>query len=1228
MLGLQKIVLSNSIYKNKIVGIDVNGHTNLSGGNGAGKTSSLNLVPVFYGTDPNKLVIKVAGKVSFLEYYLPKQSSALIFEYLRDDGPRLAVLHRHASGSKHVYRFIAGGFEETFLSPSIKALVESGASMGDVLRAISSMGFDVSRQIDIIIDYRAIIQHDKKLLQRHGRGKNFERELAYQYCLGGRNSYMSNLDAMAYSVLSRKDMFDRFKTMIAETQFNELYIEERSDMLKDKSLREDIGSIRTFTQSEDAIRSCIASYYDREDLLSQRDSVAGQLKSRLLEAHETCDELAFKIRESDDQLNDKELQYRGQSMTLREQEDAYASRIHHLEREINAIQDDRERYDELNIPQMRADYGQLKSYRSELTQLEQFYTDITKQVQNLESEKQKSIAHAREVRDEVRVDIEKQRSELGKKRELVTKQFEALIEKVRKQREEALEKYNEEHLKEYQRRAEQLTVAQQKALSSSFTDDEIHAINELEAREDLLKEQCNSTDREVATERKLYLDASKKRDDIIEVRRDHESQCQRLQADIDRITKLITPRKNSFLAALREHHPDWPETIGKVIPAEILAREDLEPVLDTSGSDSHLFGWELALHKLEKPEFALEISQLEETLRGYEIKLAAVEEKLADLRTQEGQIYKYMSEREKALRILERRAQAQQEEWTAIYTEIKDKNTKAKRALRKRQEAYRKEADALKVALSRFEKDSEEEKQQLKRNFDQGVLEHKTNLAADLGDLDTELDHLVERRTEVDALCKEKEAEIQEVFELRCTAEGVEPAKIRQAEENVRQQETLIKKVSGYLQTLEEYDYFEKHRLSQLSDLQSEQTSKSTELQTLQTKLIQLKSEHQAIIKELTQTKSQADTRFKELTKLIEQGQNQIKRCPGVVNAVELETGTGSLEHLIKQIQLLLDGEYKKRNEVFDGVASVQRILNTFINSKIYRAWDYLVRQRQSRMGIAESEDDFRLSQPLDLETLLNTELPTIKDGLLEQVRAVGDNLSKYHTILDGLNKEVARVSRHLGREVNTGNPFDEITDISFELTSVIVEGDYWSALTAFNQQWKAWRESRSDILPPDALLDALYRANELLSQAKIGKNIDSLLRLTIHLNENGRHARIASQRDMENASSNGLSYLAILVIFMGMTRYLCPNESIKLHWSIDEFANLSLQNIAKVFEMLTEKGIYCYSAFPTSDPNILQHFDHKYLINVQEGVRQFKDQVVKTDNPFLAQSNQLMVEG
>lgn len=1228
MLGLQSIVLSNSIYRNKIVKIDVNGHTNLSGGNGAGKTSSLNLVPVFYGTDPNKLVIKVAGKSSFLDYYLPQQSSALIFEYLRDDGPRLALLHRHTSGTKQVYRFIAGGFEETFLTPSIKALVGSGAAIGDVLRAISSMGFEVSRQIDTIIDYRAIIQHDKKLLQRHGRGKNSERELAYQYCLGGRNSYMSNLDAMAYAVLRRKDMFDRFKTMIAETQFNELYIEERADMLKDKSLREDIGSIRSFTQSEEAIRSCIASYYERVDLLSQRDLVAGQLKSRLLEAHETCDELAIKISECEDQLKAKELSYNSQSRELREQENTCGSRVHHLEGEINAIQDERDRFEEMDIPLMRADYAQLKSYRSELTQLEQFYADITKQVQNLESEKQHSIARVREVRDDIRADVDKKLAELSKKREQVKKQSDELIDKVRKQKELALEKYNLDHLKEHQRRAEQLTIAQQKALSSSFTDEENNAISTLEARRDLLDEQRKDLDRDIEAERKLFQDACKRRDGIIDVRREHESQRQRLQADIDRITRLITPSKNSFLAALREHHPDWAETIGKVIPAEILAREDLEPVLGDSGSDSRLFGWELALHKLEKPEFAFEISQLEATLRSNEFKLTAVEEKLTDLRNQEAQAYEYMNERDKALRILERRAQAQKVDWTSVYTDLKDKNAEANRALRKRQEAYSKEADALKLALSRFEKEAEEAKAQLKHNFDRGILEHKSNLAADLGDLESERERLVSRRVEADELCKEKEAEIQDVFEQRCTAEGVEPAKIRLAEQNVKKQEALISKVSGYLQTLDEYHQFEKHRLSQLSKLQSELTSKSTELQTLKTQLLQLKNEYQAVTKELLHAKEQAESRFKELTRLIEQGQHQIKRCPGVVKAIDLGAGTGSLEHLIKQIQLLLDSEYKKRNEVFHGIASVQRILNTFINSKIYRAWDYLVGQRQSRMGVSESADDFRLSQPLDLETLLKTELPTIKDGLLEQVRAVGDNLSKYHTILDGLNKEVTRVSRHLGREVNTGNPFQEITDISFELTSVIVEGDYWSALTAFNQQWKAWRESRSDLLPPDTLMDALYRANELLSQAKIGKNIDSLLRLTIHLNENGRHAKITNANELDNASSNGLSYLAILVIFMGMTRYLCPNEAIKLHLAIDEFANISLSNIAKVFEMLTEKGIYCYSAFPTSDPNILQHFDYKYLIDVKEGVRQFKEPVMNSDNPFLTQSNQLMVEG
>ncbi|WP_373565941.1 ATP-binding protein [Microbulbifer okhotskensis] len=52
MLGLKKIVLHNSYIKGKVTCIECEGHTNNSGGNGAGKTSALILIPVFYGKEP------------------------------------------------------------------------------------------------------------------------------------------------------------------------------------------------------------------------------------------------------------------------------------------------------------------------------------------------------------------------------------------------------------------------------------------------------------------------------------------------------------------------------------------------------------------------------------------------------------------------------------------------------------------------------------------------------------------------------------------------------------------------------------------------------------------------------------------------------------------------------------------------------------------------------------------------------------------------------------------------------------------------------------------------------------------------------------------------------------------------------------------------------------------------------------------------------------------------
>lgn len=86
MAGLQAIHLHNSIFQGKRVSLNCDGHTNLTGGNGAGKTSILRLIPIFYGFEPNRLIDRAANKKNFTDFYLPNNQSMIVFEYTRARG--------------------------------------------------------------------------------------------------------------------------------------------------------------------------------------------------------------------------------------------------------------------------------------------------------------------------------------------------------------------------------------------------------------------------------------------------------------------------------------------------------------------------------------------------------------------------------------------------------------------------------------------------------------------------------------------------------------------------------------------------------------------------------------------------------------------------------------------------------------------------------------------------------------------------------------------------------------------------------------------------------------------------------------------------------------------------------------------------------------------------------------------------------------------------------------
>ena len=126
------------------------------------------------------------------------------------------------------------------------------------------------------------------------------------------------------------------------------------------------------------------------------------------------------------------------------------------------------------------------------------------------------------------------------------------------------------------------------------------------------------------------------------------------------------------------------------------------------------------------------------------------------------------------------------------------------------------------------------------------------------------------------------------------------------------------------------------------------------------------------------------------------------------------------------------------------------------------------------------------------------------------------------------------------------------------------------------------------------------------------------MVELKISLTENGRVVPIKTDQDLQDASSTGLSLLAVIVVFCGMTRYLCPDESVTIHWPLDEIGQLSNQNTKLLFELMQKRNVTLFCAQPDASPLLNQFFVNKNWLDLRAGVRTIEVLQHSHSNPLL----------
>ena len=1204
MNGLQRIICLDAHVPSKLMMIKVGQHANLSGTNGAGKTTLLKLTPFFYGSSPTDVIPRKSTRTRFVDYYLPRPTSMIIYEYQTNRGLMCAVVYRHTSGEKPAYRFLAEGFCDDYFSEireGQRCYIE-GSELG---RQWKANNLEHSKQIELTIDYRAVIQGDAELINRAGDKEL--RKLAIQFSLPGKIGKMRYIDKMATAILGRSGNMERIKSMLADIMQEDNVIPPSINLHRGiKNEIASLGILRDLDRNEDLFHAVIAkgtSYQENAQAIGRTHTELASIKQTLINRVAEQENTLNELRETTDTLK---ADWDSQAFDHDRQVTQAKAQVDTLERQLNKLNEDYRQWEDKDIHTKIADYEQLdrlnelyEAARQRLNQLEEGVEDIQRQYS--ESTALENTRHhkaAEKLQDKIR-EFEKAitriREKWAERRLEITQDLS--LEKDR---------ISESYQNELDDLRDQIAQAKQESKHSHFTEEEKTELDLAEASSDEVRDRVTTqeVDCQQASQKQDELSEQRKRADVILAKASLGVEA--ATSKRDEMLSLCRPEAGSILAELRDKQPLWHNTIGRVIRPELLRRKDLSPVLSHE-TNHELFGWQLDLDRIEKPEWAT-------TLEDQERRLQLCEDELDRALAYQQDCNKQLENANKAF-VAQRdindeatrkcsRLKAQLEAAIEAVKRVKQRNNEA--AAARKQEA--------KLVLERLMVAKDEATHRKKLAIDSAVERTQSIISEGIGQAATEESRL-DNEAEAYRINLEEEKSghksalktLKSDYDAQRSEHGLDEKVILEAEVAVKTTKDNAVLAESYAKTVAEYRkwlHLEWDNYNTLATSLSEaEATRDTAIEQASTKEAEYKRQRDALN---TQKKTLEGKLRSDRINSGECAAMLLRLSPPLTPITISEPR--SFEMVIAEGKMLIEERIELKRDIRQGVGKAESlILKGGDDSQIATAWQALVQVEKDKLAAFADEDideeRLTLNKTLALDELLRVQLTQLRESLALFIENVGHQIIQYYLGMRDISGAIKSQSRQISDSIGNTLHFDAISEVKVSLKSRVDNEDFWPILESFYDTWSSWKESASSSIPPPEIDQQLMRATEILHRSNINRPLSGLFDLEISLCENKRWVTARKAEELEDASSTGLSYLILCCIYAGISRMLCRDRNVKIHWPMDELGTLAPENITRLFAMLDEYGIVMIGGFPTTDPMLLQHFKFHHDVQTSGGI-------------------------
>jgi hypothetical protein len=1201
MPGLHRIILIDT-HLPGVVELKLNGHTNICGTNASGKTTLQRLIPVFYGEYPSRVV--PATRDSFEKWYLPRESSFIIYEYARNADDLCQVVMA-SSGSGVNYRFIGKPFDLDDYLYKNKGGDHSSVTMNELARGLKRSNVLVTNLLNTK-EYRAILQNDRGVLNDSTNNREL---LGYAriFSLCEQTNHLRHIEKLAKAVHSKEGKMETIKAMIAaileedgvQPPSSSLSRNRVEDWIKECHLIKEFDVIRPeFSKLEQADHQLHQSELRLAELAQQFELDTSALSASLVKLQGQLDDNQLQGKQRDSQWTEVR-------DSLNQTLSAAKADADKLESDLNQIENEYDDWQSQDIDTLQHNLQQLPAWESELETAATRYQLLTDKHQDVESSFNKRMA---QISEKLNLELESFADQKAEHQDALSEQknqSHAKLQQIREDYQAQLTQLESEYrlqLNALNVQHAQVSAALKNAGFDEFEQSQLDildaTVKDAGIQEDAAREAHRQAQHALqqSTLQRYHANGQ-----LEESRRAH----LQAQHQVEKVEAALYPGENSLLEFLRKEQPQWQDQLGKVIHPDLLKRKDLKPALSKKADG--LFGLKLDLDNVETPEYAQSEQALQQRLNQAQQDLSVAleqqnESELAlakaseTVRNQELALAKAESTN-KTAEANRKRAQQDKEQVHQEYAV----------ALSQRKQQNKKRLTAIEAEQKKCQAQHAQGLQEIKDQQREAETEHQFHWQQLISDSQEKI-HIVEqhmRRAKEVALEDKQKSEQWMADEL--ANRGVDVDEIGGLQKRIKQLQKDITYTDTHRHKVKDYErwyqtYFVGYKVTWQQSLTKAKKSASKAERELNQKEAEFKQQRQA---------------SKELQTLIEQELKLAREHDIEVQSINRSVQKLRLPKSDKQLGTLANMTADAIN-IGQRISEGQELLHTrerlLADIKVYvEHFDQLI-AAQSGTGLADIWERAREECALvnaqgirsidhrrmvtHLAQLLNEVVPQKLHGLREQGRIFGADLTQYYNVLEDIDKRIASQSQRISKEVDEELFLDGVSDSAVKIRSRISELEFWPELAQFNKLYQAWMKSGAVELPDDEYAFSMRTVLDILGRAALSGGISKLLDIELHIKEGNSNLVIRTDRQLNESSSHGMAYLILCKFLLAFTRLLRGDANATIHWPIDELGTLHQSNVKKIFDACQNNNISVVGAFPNPESEVLTLFDNRYLID------------------------------